>query len=54
MICINQQTGERTAEPLQTIAREFQGKMKFGVYLSLTSIIDKNLYIYCDDEITIR
>uniref|UniRef100_A0A182K4H7 Molybdenum cofactor sulfurase n=1 Tax=Anopheles christyi TaxID=43041 RepID=A0A182K4H7_9DIPT len=34
MICIDQQTGERTAEPLRTISREFGGRMRFGVYLS--------------------
>lgn len=34
MICIDQSTGEKTTEPLQTIAREFQGKMRFGIYLS--------------------
>ncbi|XP_040172837.1 molybdenum cofactor sulfurase [Anopheles arabiensis] len=35
MICIDQATGERTAEPLRTISREFGGRMRFGVYLSL-------------------
>uniref|UniRef100_A0A182P7X2 Molybdenum cofactor sulfurase n=1 Tax=Anopheles epiroticus TaxID=199890 RepID=A0A182P7X2_9DIPT len=34
MICIDQQTGVRTAEPLRTISREFGGRMRFGVYLS--------------------
>lgn len=33
MICIDQSTGEKTTEPLQTISREFQGKMRFGIYL---------------------
>lgn len=33
MICIDQSTGEKTTEPLQTIAREFSGKMRFGIYL---------------------
>ncbi|XP_053677899.1 molybdenum cofactor sulfurase [Anopheles nili] len=35
MICIDQANGVRTAEPLRTISREFGGKMRFGVYLSL-------------------
>ncbi|XP_049291674.1 molybdenum cofactor sulfurase [Anopheles funestus] len=34
MICIDQTSGERTAEPLRTISREFGGRMRFGVYLS--------------------
>ncbi|XP_052901146.1 molybdenum cofactor sulfurase [Anopheles moucheti] len=34
MICIDQASGERTAEPLRTISREFGGRMRFGVYLS--------------------
>uniref|UniRef100_A0A8D8BGL5 Molybdenum cofactor sulfurase n=1 Tax=Culex pipiens TaxID=7175 RepID=A0A8D8BGL5_CULPI len=34
MICIDQSSGTRTAEPLRTIAREFKGKMRFGIYLS--------------------
>lgn len=33
MICIDQSSGSKTTEPLQTIAREFNGKMRFGIYL---------------------
>lgn len=33
MICINQQTGEKTKEPLLTLSKEFKGKISFGVYL---------------------
>lgn len=33
MICIDQASGEKTAEPLRTIARVFGGKMRFGVYV---------------------
>lgn len=33
MICIDQSTGEKTTEPLRTIAREFQGKLRFGIYM---------------------
>lgn len=34
MICIDQETGEISKEPLQTLSRELKGKMRFGVYLS--------------------
>ncbi|CAK1598736.1 unnamed protein product [Parnassius mnemosyne] len=34
MVCIDQQTGEKTAEPLRTISEQFAGKMRFGIYLS--------------------
>lgn len=53
MICIDQSTGEKTTEPLQTICREFQGKMKFGIYLSQIDprkAID-DLEISCNTEI---
>lgn len=33
MICINQQTGEVTKEPLLTLSKELKGKISFGVYL---------------------
>lgn len=33
MICIDQASGEKTAEPLRTIANVFGGKMRFGVYM---------------------
>lgn len=32
MICIDQETGDKTTEPLRTIGRVFEGKMRFGVY----------------------
>ena len=35
MICIDQNTGEKTTEPLRTIGKIFQGKTKFGVYLRM-------------------
>ncbi|XP_050081080.1 molybdenum cofactor sulfurase [Anopheles maculipalpis] len=53
MICIDQSSGVRTAEPLRTISREFGGRMRFGVYLSHdhgeqiangTDAFDKELY----------
>ncbi|XP_011301332.1 molybdenum cofactor sulfurase 3 [Fopius arisanus] len=37
MVCIDQQTGLKTIEPLRLLAEEFQGKMKFGIYLSRTN-----------------
>lgn len=58
MICIDQSTGEKTTEPLQTIAREFQGKMRFGIYLSQAD--DQQFdddgagSISCDDEIVVE
>ncbi|OXU19355.1 hypothetical protein TSAR_003916 [Trichomalopsis sarcophagae] len=33
MICIDQTTGKKTVEPLRTLAEEFHGKLKFGIYL---------------------
>lgn len=57
MICIDQHTGEKTTEPLRTIAREFQGKMRFGLYLSLEvqnhHNNDVEEFICCNDEIMI-
>lgn len=32
MICIDQETGEKTTEPLRTIGRIFEGKIRFGMY----------------------
>ncbi|XP_011645423.1 molybdenum cofactor sulfurase 1 [Pogonomyrmex barbatus] len=34
MICIDQTTGNKTIEPLRTLAEEFHGKLKFGIYLT--------------------
>ncbi|EGI67561.1 Molybdenum cofactor sulfurase 1 [Acromyrmex echinatior] len=34
MICIDQITGEKTIEPLRTLAEKFHGKLKFGIYLT--------------------
>ncbi|XP_015127599.1 molybdenum cofactor sulfurase 3 isoform X2 [Diachasma alloeum] len=34
MVCIDQQTGLKTIEPLRLLAEEFHGKMKFGIYLT--------------------
>lgn len=48
MICINQRTGEKTSEPLKTIAKEFKGKIQFGLYMSLGSF-ESGRFISCDD-----
>lgn len=37
MICIDQSSGEKTAEPLRTLIRALEGKMRFGVYFSQVS-----------------
>lgn len=34
MICIDQYTGEKTAEPLKTLSKESNGRICFGMYLS--------------------
>lgn len=60
MICIDQSTGEKTTEPLQTIAREFNGKMRFGIYLcqdgdeQLNAENDIERTISCGDSIEIE
>lgn len=58
MICIDQSTGEKTTEPLQTICREFQGKMRFGIYLSQSMVDglchDHERIISCDCKIQIE
>lgn len=56
MICIDQSTGERTTEPLQTIAREFQGKMRFGIYLCQSNTQQFNAgdcEVSCGDNVII-
>lgn len=56
MICIDQSTGEKTTEPLRTIAREFQGKMRFGLYLGREGDFDDTdgeVFLDCNKEILI-
>lgn len=53
MICIDQKTGDKTTEPLRTIARQFQGKITFGLYLSQNDINEENLYINCDNDVVV-
>uniref|UniRef100_A0A7G3ASK4 Molybdenum cofactor sulfurase n=1 Tax=Lutzomyia longipalpis TaxID=7200 RepID=A0A7G3ASK4_LUTLO len=54
MICIDQATGEKTTEPLRTIAKEFKGKIKFGIYLSLhnNNLTNSNV-LNCTDRIEV-
>lgn len=42
MVCIDQQTGEKTVEPLRTIAEQFGGKLRFGIYLSYVGTVNKS------------
>lgn len=53
MICINQEDGTKSKEPLRTLVRAFGGKMRFGVYFSLMQEnfdFDKvNVTISCGD-----
>ena len=51
MVCIDQKTGEKSKEPLSTLARLFQGKMKFGLYLSHS--YDKVVSIKIGDAVKI-
>jgi len=54
MICIDQDTGNKTVEPLKAIAKELKGKIRFGVYLSQKRLdIDQNIdqQISCEDKI---
>nr|CAH7761655.1 unnamed protein product [Callosobruchus chinensis] len=48
MICINQETGESSKEPLATLSREFKGKVNFGIYLNLDLKGDVNIMIGSD------
>ncbi|XP_075155094.1 molybdenum cofactor sulfurase [Haematobia irritans] len=54
MICIDQQTGQKTAEPLRTIAREFGGKIRFGIYLSLSRTPTEGEMLSLQDEVIIK
>ncbi|XP_047022570.1 molybdenum cofactor sulfurase isoform X1 [Helicoverpa zea] len=40
MVCIDQQTGEKTVEPLRTISEQFAGKLRFGIYLTYLGAAD--------------
>ncbi|KFB42517.1 AGAP000555-PA-like protein [Anopheles sinensis] len=51
MICIDQETGNRTAEPLRTISREFGGKVRFGIYMSHVNL-EPGAILTCGDKLT--
>ncbi|XP_065089152.1 molybdenum cofactor sulfurase 3-like [Ochlerotatus camptorhynchus] len=54
MICIDQGSGIKTTEPLRTIAREFKGKMRFGVYLSHVGMLrdgSDEQWLYCNSTV---
>uniref|UniRef100_A0A1A9W8M6 Molybdenum cofactor sulfurase n=1 Tax=Glossina brevipalpis TaxID=37001 RepID=A0A1A9W8M6_9MUSC len=53
MICIDQHTGQKTSEPLRTIAREFNGKIRFGIYLSFARVPPANACLSYKDKIVI-
>lgn len=49
MICINQNSGEISKEPLLTLSREFKGKIVFGVYLNREATdAEKTISIGCN------
>ncbi|XP_036344680.1 LOW QUALITY PROTEIN: molybdenum cofactor sulfurase 3-like, partial [Rhagoletis pomonella] len=54
MICIDQHSGCKTNEPLRTIAREFGGKIRFGIYLSLKGLEEENAFVSCKEEVKVR
>ncbi|XP_011177349.2 molybdenum cofactor sulfurase 3 [Zeugodacus cucurbitae] len=54
MICIDQHSGQKTNEPLRTIAREFGGKIRFGIYLSLKTPQTENALVSCSEEVRIK
>ncbi|XP_054728381.1 molybdenum cofactor sulfurase [Anastrepha obliqua] len=54
MICIDQHSGQKTNEPLRTIAREFGGKIRFGIYLSLKGLREENSFVSCCEEVRIK
>lgn len=47
MVCIDQQTGEKTVEPLRTISEQFGGKIRFGIYMTYVGTVDgsKDCYL---------
>lgn len=55
MICIDPRSGEKTAEPLRTIARLFEGKIRFGIYLSLADFdFSRPNFVSCSDEVVVE
>lgn len=54
MICIDQTTGEKTAEPLKTLSRKLNGKIAFGVYLKQTYNTNDCYYINKEDPVIVK
>ncbi|KAJ8919115.1 hypothetical protein NQ315_012100, partial [Exocentrus adspersus] len=49
MICINQESGDTSKEPLLTLSREFKGKINFGVYLNQEGVNEeRSISLGCD------
>lgn len=46
-------TGEKTKEPLRTLAETFHGKIRFGVYLRLADKIQEPAKISVGDVVTV-
>lgn len=53
MICVDQESGEKTTEPLRTIGRIFEGKMRFGVYFERDRVISGSS-ISCGQPIVVE
>ncbi|KAF7994271.1 hypothetical protein HCN44_003361 [Aphidius gifuensis] len=49
MICIDQETGVKTIEPLQLLGKKFHGRIKFGMYLTKT--MEQSKFISINDPI---
>ncbi|KAH8291581.1 hypothetical protein KR018_001258 [Drosophila ironensis] len=57
MICINQNTGERTPETLTTISRLQEGRMRFGIYITRIPTDQANgdeLQLTCGDTVSME
>ncbi|KAG8622973.1 hypothetical protein KVT40_007949 [Elsinoe batatas] len=55
MICIDQSSGERNAEPFSTLAktRKINGKVMFGVHTALAAATGRQASIKTGDEVTV-
>lgn len=57
MICIDQSSGEKTTEPLRTISHEFNGKIKFGIYLMGPPQMSEEtdtMYVNCAEDVFVE
>jgi len=53
IICIDQSSGEKTREPFVALASALEGKVRFGIYLSLVGT-SKPSYVSIGDDITVE